>query len=121
MTTGIIGAKNCVVYEPVKQCTGDKNDPKVTLNLITMKANPPNVCGAPGETIVVSLVPPPEIVGSVAVVPKNFADTWLLGTNSPDKEKINIAIPAWVPLETNHDYGFVTKAGKCADPRLRVR
>ena len=34
--------------------------------------------------------------------------------------KIEIKIPAGVPEGTDHDYGFVTAAGKCTDPRAHV-
>jgi hypothetical protein len=119
-TFNVLGAKNCVVHDPTDSCTGKPNDPKVTLNLNTMKANPPNVCARPGLTIDVKLVPEPAALGSVAVVPKNFLDTWLIGTNSVDKGKIEIEIPDSVPEGTDHDYGFVTSAGKCADPRAHV-
>jgi len=119
-TLDVLGAKDCVVHEPTKSCTGNPNDPKVTLNLNTMKANPPNVCARPGQTIKVNLVPKPDDLGSVAVVPKNFVDSWLIGTNSVDAGTIEIEIPAWVPPGTDHDYGFVTAAGKCADPRAHV-
>ncbi len=120
-TTGIVGAQNCVVHQPPVDCTDTPVSPAVTLNLTTMKANPPNVCAGPGETITIKLVPEPAEVGTVAVVPKNFADTWLIGTNSPDKGKIEIEVPAWVPTITNHDYGFVTSTGDCADPRVHVK
>jgi len=119
-TLNVLGAKGCVVHNPTGSCTGNPNDPKVTLNLTTMKANPPNVCARPGQTIDVKLVPEPATLGSVAVVPKNFLDAWLIGTNSVDKGKIEIQIPDWVPAGTDHDYGFVTSAGKCADPRAHV-
>ena len=95
--------------------------PKVTLNLNEMKANPPNVCARPGKTIDVSIVPKVEAsVGNVWVVPKNLADYWLVGTNDPDKLKIYIEIPDTVPFGTDHDYGFLTTSGKCADPRVHV-
>lgn len=119
-TLDILGAKDCVVPEPPGSCTGNPDDPKVTLNLNTMKANPPNVCARPGKTIKVNLVPKPADLGSVAVVPKNFIDVWLIGTNSVDEGKIEIKIPAGVPEGTDHDYGFVTAAGKCTDPRAHV-
>ena len=118
---GPLGTTNCTVHDPTMSCTGNPNDPKITLNLNTMKANPPNVCARPGQTLDISIVPPPQTsVGNVAVVPKDIADTWLIGTNSPNKLKISILIPDWVEEGTDHDYGFVTSSGKCADPRVHV-
>ena len=91
-----------------------------------MKVNPPNVCASPGTTLVISIVPPPRNkVGSIAIIPKSASDVWLVGTNYPDKDKIEITIPAWVSVGeddvgTDHDYGFVTIDGKCVDPRVNV-
>ncbi|MDX1508006.1 MAG: hypothetical protein R3358_06985 [Woeseiaceae bacterium] len=117
---GPLGSSNCVIHTPTTSCTGNPNNPVVTLNLNTMKANPPNVCGRAGKTMEVRLVPPPSAKGTVAVVPKNFSDTWLLGTNDPDPAKIFIEIPDWVAFGSDHDYGFVKSTGECADPRLHV-
>lgn len=115
------GMTVCVEHDPGNSCTGNPDMPKVTLNLITMKANPPNVCARAGKTIDVSIVPEVEAsVGNVHVLPKNFADYWLVGTNDPEKLKIAIKIPDTVTFGTNHDYGFVTTDGKCADPRVHV-
>ena len=115
------GTTGCVEPPVVVSCTGNPDMPKVTLNLITMKANPPNVCARANTTIDVSIVPKVEAsVGNVHVLPKNFADYWLVGTNDPDKLKIYIKIPDTVSFGTDHDYGFVTTGGKCADPRVHV-
>ena len=100
---------------------GNKNDPKVMINTNSLDFSPGNVCAAPGTTITFTISPPPNNkVGTAAIIPKNPADTWLIGTNSPDKNKIEITVPAWVSLDTNHNYGFVTNDGKCIDPRVRV-
>lgn len=118
---GPAGTTGCVVHDPGNSCTGNPDMPKVTLNLVTMKANPPNVCARAGKTIDVSIIPEGEAsVGNVAVLPKKFADAWLIGTNVPDKLKIEIKIPDTVAFGTDHDYGFITTGGKCADPRVHV-
>lgn len=97
-----------------------RNDPKVTFNTITLKANPPNVCAEPGSTLEISIVPPAKNkVGSVAVSAKDPLDSWLAGTNAPDKGKIKILIPEWVTYD-DYDYGFTTFDGKCLDPRVNV-
>lgn len=115
----------CVDHGPPAPCPDrqDRNNPRVTLNLNTMMANPPNVCAHPGTTLEVSLVPP-EVATTIEVflLPKDFADTWLLGTNNPDKENIHVPIPASIPPDESYwyEYGFVTSTGECTDPRLRV-
>jgi hypothetical protein len=119
---GVIGARNCVPAVDPPPCLPDQAGSDVTLNLNSMRANPPIVCVAPGDTITVNIVPTSKAeVGNVAVVPKNFADTWLTGTNSDDPTMFEIKVPGWVPKNTDHDYGFVTNEGSCADPRVHVR
>ena len=102
------------------KCSGKKNDPKVNFNTNTLKANPANVCAAPGKTLVIMITPPADNkIGSVAVVAKDKNDSWLSGTNSPDKKKIEIYIPPWIS-DGPHDYGFLTFDGKCLDPRIHI-
>jgi hypothetical protein len=72
-------------------------DPKVKLHLSDMKATPPNLCVEPGDTVEMEIVPKPTEAGTVFVVPKDLRDTWLIGTNYPDKNKVIITIPEWVP------------------------
>ena len=93
--------------------------PTVTLHLNNMKATPPNLCVKAGDTVEMQITPAPDKVGTVVVVAKDFFDTWLIGTNSPDKSKISITIPDWVS-DGDYNYGFLTNNGKCADPRFRV-
>jgi len=95
-------------------------NPTVTLHLSNMKATPPNRCVKAGDTVEMEIRPAPAKAGTVFVVPKNLRDTWLIGTNYPDKNKIIITIPKTVPRYSDHDYGFLTPNGKCADPRFRV-
>jgi hypothetical protein len=125
---GILDVSKCEKYTAVvSACTGEKNDPKVTINTESLNVAPPNVCAMPGTTLVITVVPPAKNkIGSVAIIPKNPKDAWLTGTNSPDKTKIEILIPNWVSggepgVGTNHDYGFVTIDGKCIDPRVNVQ
>jgi len=119
---GILAIPQCEKYsQTITACNNPKNDPQVTINTNSLIFAPPNVCAAPGSTIVFTVVPPPQNkVGSVAIIPKNPADLWLIGTNSPDKGKIEITVPEWVALNTDHDYGFVTIDGGCVDPRVHV-
>ena len=102
-------------------CTGKKDDPKVNFNTNSLKASPPNVCAGRGETLEITIEPVAQNkIGSVAVIPKDPKDSWLVGTNSPDKKKIEILIPPWV-AEGDHDYGFLTFDGKCLDPRINIK
>jgi hypothetical protein len=123
-TNGLGGSPQptaCIEPDPITgPCTGNPVDPKVTLNLNTMKANPPNVCASPGSTIEVSLAPPPGMTGTVSVVAKDNANTWLNGTNAPDPKKILIEVPAWIPPGPNYYYGFNTSLGTCVDPRVDI-
>lgn len=111
----------CIEPDPITDpCTGNPTDPKVTLNLNTMKANPPNVCANPGSTIEVNISPPPSMTGSVSVVAKDNTHTWLNGTNAPDPKKIYVYVPTWIAPSPNYDYGFNTSLGTCVDPRVDI-
>ena len=113
--------RTCIEPEPITgPCTGNPLDPKVTLNLNTMKANPPNVCASPGSTIEIKLTPPPGMTGMVSVVAKDNTHTWLNGTNAPDPKKILIYVPGWVGQGTDYYYGFTTSLGTCVDPRVDI-
>lgn len=130
VVTGCAGSNNagehaeplaCIEPEPIKgPCNGNPNDPKVNLNLQTMKANPPNVCASPGSTIEINISPKPEFPGTVSVVAKDPTNTWLNGTNAPDSKTILIYVPAWTSLNTDNDYGFTTSLGTCVDPRVQI-
>ena len=111
----------CIVPDPITgPCTGNSSSPKVNLNLMTMKANPPNVCAEPGTTIEVKISPPPGMIGTVSVVAKNNAHTWLNGNNAPDPKKILIYVPPWATPGTDYSYGFSTSLGTCVDPRVDI-
>lgn len=111
----------CIVPEPITgPCNGNPSEPKVNLNLNTMKANPPNVCANPGTTIEVNLSPPPGLTGTVSVVAKDNTHTWLNGSNAPDPKKIHIYVPAWATPGPDYSYGFSTSLGTCVDPRVDI-
>lgn len=124
VSDGILSVPKCQPYEPiVGPCNGSKSNPKVTININANSLNfsPRNVCAAPGKTIVFTIVPPPQNkIGSAAIIPKNMADLWLIGTNGANKNKIEITVPEWVASGTDHDYGFATIDGDCVDPRVHV-
>lgn len=116
-----VSTTGCKSYTPPKTCQGNPQVPRVTLNLDTLEANPPNVCANRGETLVYNLVPTPSEPGTVAVRAKNRSDSWLAGTNSPNPREIRVSIPGWVEADSDHDYSFEMSDGKCLDPRVRVR
>jgi hypothetical protein len=111
-------APRCVSHGP-SICI-EVGGPNVKLHLNSMQATPPNRCVSPGDTVEMEIVPRPSAAATVFVVPKNLRDTWLIGTNYPDKDKIIITIPTSVRRYSDHDYGFLTNNGKCADPRFHV-
>ncbi|MDJ0813815.1 MAG: hypothetical protein QNJ23_08800 [Woeseiaceae bacterium] len=111
----------CIVPDPIEgPCNGNPANPKVNLNLNTMKASPPNVCANPGTTIEIKLSPPPRMTGTVSVVAKNKTNTWLNGTNAPDPRKIFIYVPGWIAPGDDYYYGFTTSLGTCVDPRVDI-
>lgn len=103
------------------------NDPTVTFNKNSLNLAPRNVCTNKGATLKFKIRPTDEGMnapGSVAVIPKNGADTWLIGTNSPDNGVIEIEIPEYLASNTKYDYTIVSvQKGvvSCVDPRVHVQ
>lgn len=101
-------------------------NPKVTFNKNTLVVAPRNVCTNRGATLTFSIKPAAENEnppGSVAVIPKDGTDTWLIGTNSPDNEKIEINIPEYLEKDTYYEYTIVSVEDgdvSCVDPRVSV-
>jgi len=117
---GKIQIGNCLSQVYVGPCTGNRNVPKVTINVnAPLTASPPHVCAAPGKDIEFKIVPPPSETGTVAIVPKDAADTWLVSTNFPDAGIINIKSPGTL-VDSFHDYWILTNGGACLDPRIHV-
>ena len=113
--------RTCTVITPDSSCGGDKNFPIVTINTQAgLVVDRSNVCATPGSTIEFRIVPPGKNdVGSVSITPKNDTHTWLNGTNSPDKMKIEILVPDWVTAG-DYDYDIDMAGGTCMDPRVEV-
>lgn len=104
----------------VSQCDGDKNDPIVDIDTVNLTFDPPIICSKKQKIIKFELNPPPENKeGTAAIIPKDFKDAWLTGTNVPNKNRIRIKVPNWV-TEKTYEYMFVTSTGKCIDPRVEV-
>ena len=122
---GSMKASDCEEYYPIPgKCKDVGHPPEVTLNTNTLRANPPNVCANRGETITFKITPkrPNKDKKSVSIMPKELTNTWLVGSNSSDENKIEISIPTWVEPKENYDYGFAVAGpnGKCVDPRVHV-
>lgn len=111
----------CTAYAiTATQCGGDKNNPVVVIDTVNLTFNPPIICSKKQKIIRFELNPPPEDKeGTAAIIPKNFSDAWLTGTNVPNKDRIRIKVPNWVSEKT-YEYMFVTSTGKCVDPRVEV-
>ncbi|MDH3616023.1 MAG: hypothetical protein OEQ90_06080 [Gammaproteobacteria bacterium] len=111
---------------PVVPCTGDENDPKVTVNLDTWVVTPECINAKKGKTITFTLESASVIEkGSVILFPKKLENNfWVARTNSPNKNKIKVRVPTKkksgdaFPVGV-YDYGISTPA-KCLDPRINV-
>lgn len=112
----------CVSVTPPASCGGDKHFPIITINTqASIVIDRSNACVTRSSTIEFRVVPPGQNdVGSVSIRAKNPADTWLNGTNSPDKKKIVILVPDWVTTKETYDYAIYTSGGTCMDPRVEV-
>jgi hypothetical protein len=116
-------ATTCKHVTPSPSCSGDKNFPSVTINTqVDLVVDRNNACAAPGSTIEFRVVPPGKNeIASVTIRSKDPAHTWLNGTNSPDKKKIEILVPDWVEVDQHYDYAIYTSSGTCMDPRVEVK
>lgn len=103
--------------EPV--CQGNP-DNAVNINTNTWVFTPRCIDAGKKETITFHLAPaadnPP---GSTTIRSKHPENSWLTGVNSPDGQKITIAVPDWVALDEYY-YGVFKSNGDCVDPRVRI-
>ena len=119
-SSGLVATRTCGTVATPASCTGNPDNPKVTINTNALNFAPPNLCAKVGTTIEFKLVPPGNnVIGNAAVLPKNALHTWLIGTNSPDKDKIYVKVPDWV-VDGDYNYGFLRNNGDCIDPRVEV-
>ena len=106
---------------------GEVGENFVTVNLKPnpMIVAPPNKCIKTknyGYEVTFKITPASVEESTVWICPKEPADTWLEGTNSPVNTEIVITVPKMqYPTEgEKHDYTVVTTDGKCLDPRVDV-
>lgn len=81
--------------------------------------SPQHICVARTRTITFQLAQNPE-EGTVRTEGKDEASSWLDGTNSPDRRRITIQVPADVALET-FKYNVYWEGKNSLDPRVSVR
>ena len=94
---------------------------KIMLNRNPMKTVPPSACLSAGTTVEFNVHPDPGVTDTVEVWPKDKADTWLAGTNSPDSSKIVITVPGSLVNGSEYYYGWTDlTTGECVDPRMEV-
>lgn len=123
---------SCDILVPTPSCTNSAGTgpaaPAVTYNTNSGSVAPRNVCANRSSTLTINLKPVsspgnPRKLGSVAVVPKDISDTWLIGSNNVDVNKIEIPIPSYLPPNTYYGYTLVNSGVtpvQCVDPRVHV-
>ena len=114
-----------VVCEPIEikdeKCKGNKHYPVVKIYTEKKEINPEFVCAALTSVIEFKVIPPGKTaVGAIAVKAKKTSNTWLIGTNHPAKKRIEIIVPEWVDVGSDHEYNIIFGDGTCIDPRVHV-
>lgn len=105
-----------------KDCQGDKHYPVVRIDTEKKVISPELVCAALESVIEFRVKPPGKTAaGAVAVRAKDAANTWLVGTNYPQKKKIDVLVPEWVTKDKNYGYNIYFEDGSCIDPRINVQ
>ncbi len=114
-----------VVCPPIeikdKKCTGDRHYPVVRIYTEKKEIKPEFICATLESVIEFRVLPPGKTaVGAVAVKAKDATNTWLVGTNYPQKKKIDILVPEWVTRDKEYGYNIFFEDGSCVDPRIHV-
>ncbi|MBT8144755.1 MAG: hypothetical protein KJO55_08640 [Gammaproteobacteria bacterium] len=107
---------------------GGPNAPVVNFNTNGMTVAPRNVCAKRNATLEFKVTPVnpggnPRPKGSVSLVAKDLSNTWLIGTNSPDRNEISIPIPDYVDADEYYAYTLFVNDDdgvRCVDPRVHV-
>lgn len=110
-----------VVYVP-EVCTGSASNPVLGITLVRngIVVAPPNVCANAGEKIRVSIHPNQTEKGSVRIVPKYPANTWLNKSNDADPDGFSIEVAEDAEAGAEFDYTIVRSNGVCLDPRIKI-
>ena len=99
----------------IKPCTG--NPPAINLNVNGQTVAPPHFCVGPGDTVTFKVTPQNGGTKTVATIPKDPTQFWLIGTNSPDQNEFELTAPT---TKGDYNYYVVFKDGHCIDPRISV-
>ena len=103
------------------KCKGNKNAPVVKIYAEKKEIKPEWVCAATNSVIEFKVLPPGKTaVGAIAVKAKETSNTWLIGTNYPANKRIEILVPEWVDVGSDHEYNIIFGDGTCIDPRVHV-
>ena len=104
-----------------KDCQGDRHYPVVKIDTEKKVISPELVCAALESVIEFRVKPPGKTAaGAVAVRAKDATNTWLVGTNYPQKKKIDVLVPEWVTIDKDYGYNIFFEDGTCVDPRIHV-
>lgn len=115
-------ATACKTYEAqLKECDSNDTSHKVTIYTDPVRFEPENICVERGRSIEFTLDPVPDgQEGTAAIIPDEYENSWLTGTNSPAMDKIKIKVPKWVDKGKTYKYNFIMNDGSCVDPRVEV-
>jgi len=124
---GLVKVDSCLAtsYNVSQTCKdnpgqGPHPGPHVTVNPRNWATiHPANVCINPGDTITIQL-PPSTVISTVATIPKQNTDVWLVGLNSTDNKRIFLTVPDSLK-KGEYGYTLITASGGCLDPRATVR
>jgi len=127
--SGTLTVPECSPYVGIPPvCTGDENDPKVTIDLDAQTVDPMCINAKKGKKISFMLKSDDPIEkASVVVFPKSPANYfWVARTNSPNKNKITVRVPTKKNKSEDpfppgvYEYGVWTETW-CLDPRIDVK
>ena len=107
--------QQCVKLDPVACAPAAK----ITVTLANHGINPRNYCATAGQPIPVDVAPPNGQPGTVRFIPKNAANGWLQGVNSPNASGFVITPPNGTP-PGEYEYYVVFSDGYCIDPRITI-
>lgn len=99
----------------IPACTG--NPQSINVNINSKNIAPPNYCAGPDETITFKVTPATTPIRTVAVIPKDPGNIWMIGTNDPDATEFTIKTP---PAPGEYGYTVIFADGDCIDPRITV-
>lgn len=99
----------------IPACTGSPSS--INVNTAAEDIGPKNYCAGPNETVVFKVTPMGGTKRSVAVVPKDPENIWMIGTNDPDANEFSIQTPAGTGY---YGYTVLFESGHCIDPRITV-